>query len=78
MVLWPTPGEVHVELLGDLQGENLKMKIYDMTGMVIEERTIDLDSQNKFSLDMDYLRPGMYLVELWNDYHQFSEKIIVK
>ena len=49
----------------------------DMTGKHISSRELDLAGQSLFDLNLGYLPAGLYLVELYNDYHHFSHKIIL-
>ena len=79
MNLWPNPtsGDININLLGDLKGNTMIMKVYDMTGAEIQQQEIDISNQIQFRFDLGNLPHGMYLVELWNNYHQFSEKVIV-
>ncbi len=80
MLLWPNPtdAEMNIDFIGEIAGSEITLKVFNMTGTMIEERILLLTNQSQYILDLSHLPQGVYLVEAWNYYHQFEQKIVVK
>ncbi len=80
MTLWPNPtdGMAKVTLTGTLKENLYDLRIYDLTGVAVMSEEIEAYESTPFNLDLSGLHKGIYLVEIRNDYHQFSHKVIVQ
>lgn len=79
-MLYPNPADDQTYLLTKgLQG-NYHLVLEDMTGMMVREREIyleSIDSQNHI-IDLTGLAPGMYLVKVYNSHRLYINKLIIR
>ena len=59
--------------------ESVKLQIFDITGKLILQQTINLSEvQNNFTVDINNLNHGIYILNLNIGTHSVSQKIIKK
>jgi hypothetical protein len=80
ILVWPNPtnGQLNVSVMGEMDGDEMRMRVYNMAGTVIAEQQVESHGSFQTTFDLSGLSGGVYLLEVWNDYHQFSRKIIVQ
>jgi hypothetical protein len=76
--VFPVPTEDYLYLLMDVDvPENTQIKVMDLAGKVVYDKTVLLPSGNtKIGLDISNLNQGLYLVCVSTEKSQFTKKII--
>jgi hypothetical protein len=79
-IVWPNPssGLVNMSVVGNVQGETFNVRIYDMKGTVVEDYVMNYDVFNRTTFDLSSVPAGVYFMEVWNDFHRFSNKIVIR
>lgn len=73
----PTQGQVQLRLSG-IADQQVNLEITDLSGKLVESRTLQIEAGRlEQSLDLS-LTPGVYLVRLKSDRHQFQSKLQIQ
>lgn len=76
--LFPNPADRQISLhLEGLKGEQLNLRILDLQGRSVYERTLSGGAMNQaLDLSLENLRNGVYVLVVQNEYHTFTKKLI--
>ncbi len=77
MTTYPNPTDKLLNIVLPSNEQKVNIKIVDMLGKVVfeENKTI---AGNSFSIDLNELNSGMYILNISSDKEQFVEKIQVQ
>jgi hypothetical protein len=79
-LLFPNPASNNVQLaLSSDKKQELKMLVYDFTGVLIETKSFLLkQGTNVFPINTDSWKPGAYVVQLITGNQTIHKKLIVQ
>ncbi len=78
IALYPNPSEGNVSFKLPNNLTNPKVSIYDITGRLVFDKEIDSPSNDTYSINLDKLESGNYIVHVKTQNVSYSSKLIIK
>lgn len=76
--IYPTPADEVVNVNLNALNASTKVELIDVTGNLIEKRTLGMISSRQIQLDVSELPPGMYFVKVTYGDEHLSKRMIVR
>jgi hypothetical protein len=67
IALFPQPAHESITIRNEKANKNIEVKIYNLSGQVLQEKTFYHLDGNALTLDIEGLAPGIYLLKIKND-----------
>ena len=75
--IFPNPNKGLIEVHADGLSENVQMEIYDIAGKLMHNQILDFSDGKRFSIMLNSLLNGIYIVRLNSNTGVFVQKIII-
>lgn len=74
----PTTGKITLEIASNLEQHNVeKITIYTVTGLIVQDVTIEDATQQKFEIDLHAQSSGVYFIKLLVDNEVITKQVIL-
>ena len=77
-VLFPNPSHGIINLSSDVMGGDFEYQIIDISGKIVYSNQLTLLKNQTITLDVSFLKEGIYFVKLQKEGHQFVEKMMIQ
>jgi hypothetical protein len=67
IALFPQPAHESITIRNEKANKNIEVKIYNLSGQVLQEKTFYHLDGNALTLDIEGLAPGIYILKIKND-----------
>jgi hypothetical protein len=78
ILIYPMPstdGIINIELLNNYNSDNYILHIFNINGKMLTDIVY---TENKISLDISHLSPGIYFIRIQTDKEHFTQKIVIE
>jgi thiol-disulfide isomerase/thioredoxin len=77
LFLYPNPSKGLINIQSDYISGPIKYHVYDLSGKVIYSDDTILPKQEKISIDLSWLKRGVYIIRIFNEQNELNQKLII-
>jgi len=77
-VVFPNPSHGEINLSSDVLSGNFDYQIIDLSGKIVYSQALSLTKNQTKTLNVSFLKKGIYFVKLQKDTYQFVEKLVIQ